>query len=382
MGDGGRARVRPGSSARLILLVALAIGLVAGLLARAETNVRLKEIARVKDLREYQIVGYGLVTGLAGTGDKTTLSLEMARGMLRNMGLEVDANAVKGSNLAAVMVTAMIPPFANAGDRIDITMSSLGDAKSLQGGVLLPTLLKGGDGQVYAVSQGQVTVGGYPAGNGAAAGGNQNRAPSHLTVGRIPGGAILEREVGGRFAADGQFTLCLERKDFKLARRVKEAIDRKFGEGWARTVDPGTVDIKVPSSFADDPVAFVATIQDLPLTVEETAAVVVNERTGTVVIGNNVRISTVSIAHGGLRIDVGGATAGAAGARGQPRGTANRPGQTNETGQGGLVTLPGDTTVEELVKLLNLIGATPKDLIAILQAVSASGALHGELKLM
>ncbi len=350
----------------------------------AQTSVRLKNIARVKDVREYQLLGDGLGTGLSGTGDKSALSQDMARGMLRNMGMEVDTNSVKTNNIAAVMVTAMIPPFSNAGDRIDITMSSIGDAKSLQGGVLLPTQLKGGNGEVYAVAQGQVTVGGMPAGQGAGGGQNQGgRQQNHLTVGRVPGGAILEREVGGRFAADGTFCLCLERKDCNLARRVKEAVDRKFGEGWAKTIDPGTVRVTVPTSFTDDPVAFAATIQDLPLTIEESNQVVINEKTGTIVIGNNVRISTVSIAQGGLKIDVGGAGNGRA--AGQGAGTGS-PAAGQAAGaaasSGGMVTLPGDTTVEELVKLLNVIGANPRDMIAILQAIAAAGALHGEIKLI
>ncbi|MFZ2957404.1 MAG: flagellar basal body P-ring protein FlgI [Candidatus Ozemobacteraceae bacterium] len=356
----------------------------------AQAQVRIKDIARMSGMREYQLIGYGLVTGLDGTGDKTPMSIEMVRGMLQNMGMEIDKTLVQSKNCAAVVVTAMLPSFGKAGESFDVTVSSIGDSKSLQGGVLLPVLLKGGDGQVYAVSQGAVSVGGVgpaggPTGGGAGA---ASSFKNHLTVARIPRGAIQEREVGDRFGSDGTFNLMLEQKDPTLSRKVKEAVDRKFGETWAKIEEPGSIKITIPTSFRDDPVSFAASIENLTLSIDDPNRVVINERTGTVIVGNKVRISPVTISQGGLRIEVAPVpTAG--GSSGQPG--ANPAGQRNARGganaakepvKGSLISLSGETTVDDLVKALNAVGATPKDLIAIFQAVDAAGALHGELKVM
>ncbi len=363
-----------------LLAVTLTLGLPRG--AAGQAQVRLKDIARVAGSREYQIIGYGLVTGLDGTGDKTPMSLEMVRGMLQNMGMDLDKTAVQSKNCAAVVVTAMIPPYGKAGESFDVVVSSIGDCKSLQGGVLLPTLLKGGDGQIYAVAQGNVSIGGIQAGNGAAGAAGAAAQKHHLTVGRIPNGAIQEREVGDSFGRGGSFHLILQRKDAALSRRVKEAIERKFGEGWARLVNPGTVEVKIPQSFRDDPVSFAATIEELPLSIDEPNRVVINERTGTIIVGNRVRIGRIVISQGALRLEVDGqkaagragagttGTAGAGGARGQ------------DSPKGSLIAIKGETTVDDLVSALNAVGATPKDIIAIFQAIEAAGALHGELRFM
>lgn len=344
----------------------------------AEAQVRIKDIARINTAREYQILGYGLVTGLDGTGDKTPMSTEMMKGMLQNMGMQIEKADIQSKNCAAVVVTAMIPPFARAGEAFDITISSIGDCKSLQGGVLLPTLLKGGDGQVYAVAQGNVSIGGFQAGTagGGAAGGNAPQK-NHLTVAKIPNGAIQEREVGDVFGQGGTFSLLLHRKDTALSRKVKDAVDRKFGEGWAKISNPGTLDVTIPSSFKEDPVSFAAAIEDLTLTIDEPNRVVINERTGTVIVGNRVRINRVAISQSGLKIEIGdsaqrtpAATGGAAG--------GTKPAQKT----GSLLAIQGETTVDDLVGALNSVGATPKDLIAIFQAIEAAGALNGELKLM
>lgn len=333
----------------------------------AEARVRMKDICRISGTREYQVIGYGLVTGLDGTGDKSPMSIEMVRGMLQNMGMDLPKTDIQSKNCAAVVVTAMIPPFGRAGERFDVTISSIGDAKSLQGGVLLPVLMKGGNGQVYAVAQGLVSIGGGGGGN-VTAGGPQS---SHLTVARIPGGAIQEREVGDRFGADGSFSLILSRKDPTISRKIKEAVEARFGRNWAKIVDPGTIKILIPESFKDDPVTFASIIESLDIGIEEPNRVVINERTGTVIVGNKVRISQVVISHGSLRIAVDN--------KQQPQ-KRTGPGQPDD--RGSLINLQGETTVDDLVGALNAIGASPKDLISIFQAIDVAGALHGELKIM
>ncbi|MEW6710365.1 MAG: flagellar basal body P-ring protein FlgI [Candidatus Riflebacteria bacterium] len=337
--------------------------------AYPQAQVRIKDIARFSGDREYQLIGYGLITGLDGTGDKSEMSIEMIRGMLQNMGMELTADQIQTKNCAAVVVTAMLPSYGRPGESFPITVSSIGDAKSLAGGVLLPTLLKGGDGQVYAVAQGQVSIGGFEsgqAGGGAAARSGQK---NHLTVGQIPQGAIMERGVEDKFARNGKFNILLESKNSTLTRHVKEAIDRIYGLGWARITNPGTIEVKIPSSMMDDPVSFAANIEDLTLSVEEPNRVVINERTGTVIVGNSVRISKVIISHNGIRIEVD-----------DPNQAAGRNRQEPKTAS--MIEVQGETTVDDLVEALNAVGASPKDLIAIFQAIDAAGALHGELKVM
>ena len=335
--------------------------------ALAQAEVRIKDISRLSGNREYQVIGYGLVTGLDGTGDKSQMSIEMIRGMLQNMGMELNSQQILTKNSAAVIVTGMLPSYGRPGEPFDITISSLGDAKSLQGGVLLPTLMKGGDGQVYAVAQGQISIGGFESAQGGAAA--RTGQKNHLTVGFVPKGAIMERGVDDRFARSGKFSVLLQEKDSILTRQVKEAIDRRYGTGWASITNPGQIEIRVPSSMQEDPVSFAANIENLTLSIDEPNRVVINERTGTVIVGNNVRISRVVISHNGIKIAVDDqAQANAQGARNQP--------------QASMVAVQGETTVDDMVSALNAVGATPKDLIAIFQAINAAGALHGELKIM
>ena len=337
----------------------------------AQAQVRIKDISRMSGDREYQVIGYGLVTGLNGTGDKGEMSTEMMRGMLQNMGMEVNSSQIVSKNAAAVVVTGMLPSYGRPGESLDIVISSIGDCKSLMGGVLLPTLLKGGDGQVYAVAQGNVSIGGFEQSTGG--GSNRGVQKNHLTVGYISGGAIMERSVEDRFARSGKFSILLQEKDAILTRKVKEAVDRRYGSGWAAITNPGQVEITVPRSMSDDPVSFAANIENLTLTIDEPNRVVINERTGTIIVGNNVRISKVAISHNGIRISVNDGNE-----------EQNRGGGRNRrnTKQGSMVAVQGETTVNDLVEALNAIGATPKDLIAIFEAINAAGALHGDLKIM
>ncbi len=352
----------------LASILLISTGIDSQLMAQAQ--VRLKDISRLSGNREYQVLGYGLVTGLDGTGDKGEMSIEMIRGMFQKMNMELSTAQIQSKNVAAVIVTGMLPSYGRAGEPFDITISSVGDAKSLQGGVLLPTLLKGGDGEVYAVAQGKVSIGGFEAGTGGAAAGKAGQK-NHLTVGYVPNGAIMERGVDDRFARGGKFSVLLQEKDTVLTRKVKEAIDRRYGLGWATIVNPGHIEVRVPSSMSDDPVSFAANIENLPLSIDEPNRVVINERTGTVIVGSNVRISKVVISHNGIRIEIDN----------QNQDAGNAAAKRNQT-QGSMVAVQGETTVDDLVAALNAIGATPKDLIAIFQAVNAAGALHGELKIM
>lgn len=340
-------------------------------------QVRIKDIARVAGVRSNQLFGYGLVAGLAGTGDSAGafFTVQSVANMLARLGIVVPASRLRVRNVAAVMVTAELGPFAREGDRLDVTLSSLGDARSLVGGVLLQTPLQAADGNVYAVAQGPVTVGGA----GEQAGGSRAQI-NHLTVGRVPGGALVERAVKTPVGQDQVVSIVLLQPDFSTASRVAEAIDRALGTS-AVAVDAARVDVRLPADYPGGVTAFVSRVESLSVRPDAPARVVVNERTGTVVIGGAVRILPVVIAHGNLRIEV----------RSEPQVSQPppfSPGQTQVVPRtqvavtpepGALVPIPGTNSVQDLAKALNALGVTPRDLIAILQALKAAGALQGEL---
>jgi flagellar P-ring protein precursor FlgI len=341
-------------------------------------EVRIKDIARIGGVRANQLFGYGLVVGLAGTGDTqgAFFTVQSVANMLARLGIVVPAARLRVKNVAAVMATAELPPFARGGDRIDVTLSSLGDARSLVGGVLLQTPLQAADGNVYAVAQGPVVVGGA----GEQAGGSKVQI-NHLTVGRVPGGALVEREVPASIAENQVVSLILLQPDFATAVRVAEAINRVFPGLAATAVDAARVDVQVPQNYPGGLAAFLARIEVLTVRPDTSARVVVNERTGTVVIGGHVRILPVVIAHGNLRIEVQAAPQVS-----QPPPLS--PGRTEVVPRtkvevkpepGALVPIPGTNSVQDLARALNALGVTPRDLIAILQALKAAGALQGEL---
>ena len=346
-----------------------------------EPLVRVKDIARVQGVRDNQLVGLGLVVGLAGTGDGrgTLANVQMVANMLANFGVPVDARSLRTRNVAAVMLTADLPAYVRPGDRIDVTVSSLGDAKSLEGGYLLQTPLEAANGQIYAVAQGPVSVGGFSAGAGGA-----SVQKNHPTVGIVPNGAIVEAEVPTSFLAGDEITLLLHRPDFTTAARLAKAVDEAFGQPVAEAVDRAAVRVKVPPAYEDDVVGFVAAVEEVVLRPDAPAKVVINERTGTIVMGHHVRISTVAVAHGPLRVKV------------QPRVEVHQPpplsaGETVvvetpelevEEEERAISVLRSGADVEELVAALNAIGATPRDIIAILQAIKAAGALYGELEII
>lgn len=369
-----------------ILCVVGVVGLLGLTLLRAgdafaeelHPEVRVKDLVDVEGVRPNQLIGMGLVVGLQGTGDKGDLALRMMQNMARQFGVAVDTKAIKSKNAAVVTVTCELPAFARPGQTLDVNVSAMGDAKSLQGGVLLQTPLRAADGKVYAVAQGPLLVGGF------AAGGQGAQVTKNITTtGRVAGGAIVERDVPMAFAEGGRITLLLRNPDFTTAQRVAEALNQQYGN-IAAAVDATRVAVVVPPAFGTNPTQFLAEVEGLRIRPDTVARVVVNERSGTVVMGGDVRIGSVAVAHGNLTVRV------------QERQDVSQPqpfsrGETTVTTQtdvgvqeqpGQLLTLPASTSVNDLVQSLNGVGATPRDIIAILQAIQQAGALHGELVIM
>lgn len=342
--------------------------------------VRLKDVARISNDRPNQLNGLGLVVGLEGTGDSSgaMANVQMVANALARYGVNVAASQLRVKNVAAVIVTADLPAFARAGDQIDVTVSSFGDAKSLQGGILLLTPLRSVDGEIYAVAQGPVSIGGFNASSGGS-----KVQKNHPTVGLVPGGGLVERAAPNEVAADF-LTLVLHQPDFTTAARVAQAINRSFTPESARAVDKGTVTVTVPIAYEARPVEFIAALSDLPIQPDAIARVVVNERTGTIVMGQEVSISPVAVAHGSLSIRI---SASAQVSQPPPLSggtTVVTPEASLAAGEqpARFTTLSGGTSVSELVRALNALGATPRDVVAILQAVRAAGALHAELEII
>lgn len=351
---------------------------VTNLWAAIHPGVRIKDLVDIQGVRSNQLVGVGLVMGLQGTGDKSKMALQMIRNVMSQFGLTLDDGAIKSKNVATVTVTCELPPFARPGQQIDVTISTMGDAKSLQGGTLLQVPLKGADGLVYAVAQGPVLVGGFATGGQAA-----SMTKNVVTVGRIPGGAIVERDVPMTFTADGTVSLLLREPDFTTSERIAKSINSRFG-AVATPVDAGMVTIALPVQFTSSPSSFISQIEGLTVQPDAIARVVVNERTGTVVMGGDVKISAVAVAHGNLTVRV---TEKPEVVQPQPFGegrTAVQPRTEIEAEEqgGSLISLGASSTVNQLVDSLNAVGATPRDIISILQAVKEAGALHGDLVVM
>jgi len=362
---------------------------------------RIKDISSIKGVRPNQLFGYGLVIGLFGSGDKggSSFTQKGLANMLEHMGINVNPEDIKAKNVAAVIVSATYPPFARIGKKIDVTLSSIGDAKSLLGGTLLLTPLKGVDSKVYALAQGPVVIGGYAVGGAAGGGVGKN----HTTVGRISGGATIEREIPLSIMDKKEMTIILNNPDFNTAARAAQAINSQIGEGIARPIDPGTLSLNIPEKFQDEVVKLIAQIGDLEVVPDSVAKVIVNEKTGTVVVGENVRIQKVAVAHGNLSIQIKetkqvsqplpfAPPGRGAGATQMEEGTIVAPGGStvvtpdsdvgvNEE-DNRLVLIPEGRTIGELVKALNAIGVTPRDLITILQAIKAAGALQGDLQII
>jgi len=365
------------------------LGVVLGffiLCAGIETaqGARIKDLAAIKGIRSNQLTGYGLIVGLDGTGDKSGsgFTTQALANMMDRMGIHVDKNQLKVKNIAAVIVTSDIPAFARIGNRIDVVASSVGDAKSLAGGTLLLTPLKGVDGKVYALAQGPVTLGGVSAGGGGAGGGTQK---NHLQVARIANGASVEREIPVMLDGKKELILSLFNPDFTTAKRVADTINESIGRGVAKAVDSSALRLNIPATMQLEDVAeFIANIETLTIVPDTKAKVVVNEKTGTVVIGENVTISTVAVAHGNLTVTIKKSSDVS-----QPE--AFSQGETVATPQSEITVdeeevkvmpLKGGATIGELVRGLNSIGVSPRDLITILQSIKAAGALQAELEII
>jgi len=346
---------------------------------------RIKELANVQGVRSNPLVGYGLVVGLDGTGDQTTstpFTLQSLTAMLQQLGVTVppgQQSSMQLKNVAAVMVTAQLPPFAQPGQTLDVVVSSLGNAKSLRGGTLIATPLKGADGQVYALAQGNLVI----AGAGASAAGSKVQI-NHLSAGRIPEGATVERSVPTPLAQGEFVQLDLNSNDYGTARDMARAINGKMGDGIAQALDGRVVRVRMPAT-ADARVAFLADIENLDVARAAPAArVVVNARTGSIVVNQAVTLSPCAVAHGSLSVTISSTPVIS-----QPAPFANgqtvsreRADITINQAPGSLIQMPAGTQLVDVVKALNSLGATPQDLLAILQAIKAAGALNAELEVI
>lgn len=313
---------------------------------------RLKDIASIRGVRENQLIGYGIVVGLKGTGDgKSEFTTKSLVRMLDKLGVKLENNDITSKNVAAVVISAQLPAFAKAGNPIDITVSTIGDSSSLQGGTLLMSPLRAANDQVYAVAQGTVVISG-------------DGKDMHTTAGRIPNGAIIEKDIQADFSNRKMFRLTLHNPDFTTAARAALTINKELGGQYATSKDAGTIDIVTPSAYENRGVELMATIEAVEINPDGKAVVIVNEKTGTVVIGDKVKVSKVAVSHGTLSVKVGS--------------TAPGKKETEER----VALLDGGVSVGDLVQSLNKLGVTPKDLITILQSIKAAGALHGELEIL
>lgn len=343
-------------------------------------DVRLKDIASFEGVRDNQLIGYGVVVGLEGTGDTTQnkFTFQSISNMLDKMGLKLDPDDFQMRNTAAVAVTATLPPFSRAGSKIDVTVSSMGSAKSIQGGILLITPLKAADNNIYAVAQGALSIGGFNAGQGGA-----GIRKNHPTVGRIPNGALVEREVPFAFASQRYFTLVMHQSDFTTTTRAVNSINKAFGS-VAGATDSRTIRIVIPPKFTQNKVLMASMLENLVVSPDNKAKVVVNERTGTIVFGENVKISKVALAHGNITVSIRTDYKVSQPLPFSEGETVVTPTQETEvTEDEARFTIMEDTPkISDVVKTLNSLGATPRDIIAILQAMKSSGALQAELEII
>ncbi len=361
---------------------------IAILLALAGASVssaaRLKELVSIEGVRDNQLVGYGLVVGLNGTGDRqqTVFSIQSLLNLLQKMGVNVPPGAIQVANTAAAMVTADLPPFAQPGVRIDVTVSAIGDARSLQGGILVLTSLRGIDGQVYSTAQGPVVTGGFTASRGGT-----GKTLNHPTTGRIPSGGIIEH-VAPSVEPDKRVRLQLRLADFSTAARISEVVNKHFESAGAAPIahadNAALINIAVPPAFMGRTTEFIAELEKLQVEADRPARVVINERTGTIIMGKEVKVSPVAIMHGNLNVEI------------QTTFQVSQPaplsqGSTEVVPQVGVgikeekarnLVLKQGATVEELVRALGSIGSTPRDIIAILQGLQTAGALEAEVEVI
>lgn len=322
-------------------------------------DVRLKEIARIEGVRSNQLIGMGLVVGLNGTGDSGSITPQMLSSLYRFFGTEVAKEQINSKNVAAVMVTAELPPFKKIGDTIDVRVSSINDAKSLKGGMLLQTFLLAGNKDIYANAQGSIT---------------RVESESNLVNGFLVNGATVERELEIPLEYKDKITLVLNTPDFTTASRVVDEINRRYNYDTAKAIDASKIEIKKPFTFSDDIVSFISAIENLRISPDRKSIIVINERTGTIVLGDDIKVAPVAISHGELTISITSELGGSI-----KKDIVDKKADTDE--KGSMVNFKG-TTVEDVVKMLNTIGATPNDIISILQALKSSGAIDAEIKTM
>jgi flagellar P-ring protein precursor FlgI len=366
---------------RLIALIALVAVPVQAQTPAPIAVSRLKDVTALQGPTTQPLIGYGLVVGLNKTGDRrqTVFSAQTLANMLERFGVAVSPGGIKIENVAAVLVTAEIGPYAQLGARLDVTASSIGDARSLQGGTLLPTPLRGPDGSIMALAQGPLSIGGFSAG-----GGGNSVAVNHLTVGRVPAGALVQVARQSGMAPAEELRLALHQPDFVSAGRIARAINMELGADSAHASDAGTVVVRVPDQYRATVPELVARLEPLSIAIDATARVVINERTGTVVLGGDVRIGPAAVAHGNLSVRIAtqyNVSQPEAFSTGQTAVTPQT--QVNveqETRQ--LIALEEGTTLSDVVSALNTLGVTPRDIIAIMQALKAAGALRAEIVIL
>lgn len=351
-------------------------------LRRTDENlaVRVKDVANIEGVRDNQLIGYGLVIGLNHTGDRVQQNIyakQTLQNLLERMGISVKVETLKPENIATVIITGTLPPFIRQGSKIDVTISSIGDAKSLQGGTLVLATLKGIDGQIYAVAQGPVSTGGISAGSK----GNSVDI-NHPTVARIANGATVERRVA--LELGNLLTLNLKQEDFTTASRLQQAINNSFGDNCARAIDSRNVEVRVPEKFQTDPINFISQLESLKVSIDSVAKVVINERTGTIVLGQNVRLSAVAISQGGITVRIGTEL------------QVSQPSPLSDKGKTVVVpktsvqitekptqaiSLNDGVTVDEFIRGLRMMGVSTSGVISILQAIKSAGALNADLEM-
>ncbi|MFH1845495.1 MAG: flagellar basal body P-ring protein FlgI [bacterium] len=362
----------------LLLTVATASGL-----STAAGESRIKDLATLEGLAQEPLLGYGLVVGLNGTGDgqSAEFTINALAAMLERLGVTVDPSQLKLKNVAAVLVTADLDPSAAVGSLADVTVSSLGDASSLEGGYLIMTPLKAASGQVCLLAQGSVSIGGFNIRSGA----NNSFRKNHPTVGMIPNGGKVTTKLGTPFIEGGRVAWLLHSPDFNTAARVAAAINSQFGEAVAKAQDAQRIQVKIPAAYTEQTVNFIAGMGELQAISDSPARVVFNERTGTIIVGQGVRLREAAVAHGNLKVVI------------NTRYDVSQPSSFNESGQtvvtpavttdvqdqqASVIRVPATSTVADVVSVLNELGASPRDIIAILQALKQSGALQAELQIM
>lgn len=356
------------STLSLILLFAILSPLAA---------VRIKDIATLEGRRDNQLVGYGLVVGLAGQGDsnQSIYTLQSIANMVERFGITIDPDDITSSNVAAVMVTADIPAFIEAGTRIDVAVSSLGDAETLQGGVLLQTPLVGADDEVYAVAQGSILLGGFLVG-----GQESNIQQNHPTAGMIPDGAIVERTIRADVIQDNAVTVLLRNPDFASAVKMAERVNQFF-PGSAEALSPQSIKVAIPDEYGPNPMTFIASLESIEVEPDIEAKVIMNERTGTIVATSAVRLSEVAVSHGNLTVNISRTpVVSQPNAFAEGRTVVRDVEQVNATEEvSGFTRLQNAPTLRDLTSTLNTLGVSPRDMMVILQTIDAAGALHAEL---